>query len=64
MAEIILYTVDEAAEILKIRPKTLSHFIYTRQIEHIKVGGKVRLTPEALQTYLNKRTIKVYKDWK
>jgi excisionase family DNA binding protein len=44
-----LYTVEEAADILRLKPKTLRNWISARKIPFLKIGGSVRLSEQQLQ---------------
>ena len=52
-----LLTPDDIAAILGVkRDYVLKTLIYQRRIDHIKVGGHVRFTPEAVDRFLHANT--------
>ncbi len=60
-----LYRIDEAAEILRISPRTLATYVQKKQIAHVKMAGKKsstkRLTlfrQEDLDAFISKRAVK------
>lgn len=55
MAIETLYTKEEAAQILKISPNTVSNLISSRQITVIK-GRPVLIPESAIKQFLQKRT--------
>lgn len=44
-----LLTVEEAAEILAVKPRFVRHLIQTRRIHHVKVGHLVRIPRSGVQ---------------
>lgn len=52
-----LLTPDDIAAVLGVtRDYVIKTLIYERRIDHIKVGGHARFTPEALDKYLKANT--------
>ena len=43
-----LLRIDEAAEILNLRPKTLRNLISLRQIESVRIGRNVRISSDTI----------------
>jgi excisionase family DNA binding protein len=44
-----LLTVEEVAERLRCHPQTVRRFIWSGKLDHVKVGGMVRVPETALQ---------------
>lgn len=55
MAEALL-TLDEVASMLRIKRRTVQKFIDNGTLEAVKVGGRWRVRPEAIEDYLVKNT--------
>ena len=47
--EKIFYTIDEAAEILRVHRNTIYTLVRTKQIEHYRVGNQIRITAKELE---------------
>jgi excisionase family DNA binding protein len=52
-----LLRVAEAAERLGLTPKTLRFWIWTRKIEHVKIGRAVRIPEHAIEQLIEQGTI-------
>jgi excisionase family DNA binding protein len=50
-----LLTIDEAAEILNVSPKTIRRRIAARELPAIRDGRSVRVSPDDLRSYIAKR---------
>jgi excisionase family DNA binding protein len=57
-----LLTVCEAAERLGLKPATMRFWIWTRRIEHVKVGRAVRVREEAILDLIERGTIPAYEN--
>lgn len=57
MCELTLHSATEAAKILHVTPRTLYTIVAQREIEHVRIGGAIKLTPQAIEDYVNRRTI-------
>lgn len=44
-----LLTVPEASERLGLKPSTMRFWIWTRRIDHVKIGRAVRLREDTIQ---------------
>lgn len=51
-ANMSLWRVDQAADYLGIRPKTLYEWVRTGRVPHRKLGFNVRFDPEELETWV------------
>lgn len=56
-----LLTLDEVAQILKVHENTVIRIINKAEISAIKVSGQWRITVDALEDYLESRTVKASK---
>lgn len=56
----ICYTRDEAAEILKVKPDTISLWIRQGKLRGSRIGGgkNVRVTEEAIKEFLAKTEVR------
>lgn len=52
-----LLTIPEAANLLGLKCATLRTWIWTRQIEYVKLGRSVRLREDVLQDLIEQGTI-------
>ena len=52
-----LLTIPEASHRLGLKPATLRFWIWTRKIEHVKVGRAVRLREETIKELIQKGTV-------
>ena len=56
MADIKVYTTDEALEVLKVTRRTLYRYIKAGQIKAIRLGREYRITEDALKDFLERGT--------
>lgn len=56
MQEIVMYTLKEVEGMLKVTRRTLYNYLKAGEIEATKVGREWRVSREALQQFLLKRT--------
>lgn len=47
--EKIFYTIDEAAELLRVHRNTIYALVRSKQIEHYRVGNQIRITAKELE---------------
>ena len=47
--EKIFYTIDEAAELLRVHRNTIYTLVRSKQIEHYRVGNQIRITAKELE---------------
>lgn len=52
-----LLTIPEASARLGLKPATLRFWIWTRKIEHVKVGRAVRVSEQAIQDFIDRGTV-------
>lgn len=54
-----LLTLHDAADFLAVSVKTVRRLVETRQLDHVRVGGRrqIRFTPEQLDTYVRRHTV-------
>ena len=48
-----IYTIEQAAEVLLIKPRTLREWIRQEKIKAFKLGGLVRIHEEDLQAFID-----------
>lgn len=55
-----LYTINEASEILRIRPQTLRLWACKNKygLKYCKIGGLIRFRPKDIQDFINKSVVK------
>ena len=56
MADIKVYTTDEALEVLKVTRRTFYRYIKAGQIKAIRMGREYRITEDALKDFLERGT--------
>lgn len=49
-----LYTVDDVAALLSLRPKTIRAWVFRREIPFVRVGHNVRFQPEVIDELISK----------
>lgn len=47
-----LYTLQEAAEILKVNPRSVHRYKKDGRLETKKIGGRLRISQEALERFI------------
>jgi excisionase family DNA binding protein len=52
-----LLTISEASDRLGLKPSTLRFWIWTRRIEHVKVGRAVRVKEATVQAVIEHGTV-------
>ena len=52
-----LLTVEEAAEMTRLKPRTIYVYAERRKIPHIKLGTRLLFDREALQNWINSNTV-------
>lgn len=45
----LFYTIDEAAEVLKVHKNTIYNLVRSKKIEHYRVGNQIRITAKELE---------------
>lgn len=51
-----LFTVDEVAGQLRLRPLTIYRAVKSGKLEALRIGRVIRITPEQLEAFTQKRT--------
>ena len=49
-----IYTIEETAEILKIKPRTVRDWIAKKKLKSFKIGDLVRVHEEDLQAFIDR----------
>ena len=62
MANIKVYTTEEALEVLKVTKRTLYRYIKAGQIKAVRLGREYRITEDALKDFLEHGTEENYLD--
>jgi excisionase family DNA binding protein len=52
-----LLTISEASDRLGLKPATLRFWIWTRKIEHVKVGRSVRIREDTVAQIIEQGTV-------
>ena len=52
-----LLTIPQASERLSLKPATVRFWIWTRKIEHVKVGRSVRLREDTIDNLIQRGTV-------
>ena len=52
-----LLTIPEAADRLGLKPATVRFWIWTRKIDHVKVGRAVRLKENTIEELIQRGTV-------
>jgi excisionase family DNA binding protein len=60
MADIRVYTTEEALEVLKVTKRTLYRYIKAGQIKAVRLGREYRITEDALRDFLEHGTEENY----
>lgn len=60
MADIKVYTTEEALEVLKVTKRTLYRYIKAGQIKAVRLGREYRITEDALRDFLEHGTEENY----
>lgn len=55
MTEAIVYTIQEAAALLKVSQDTIRRMIKAKQLDAVKVRGQWRIKKESLDTLLEEK---------
>lgn len=45
----LFYTIEEAAELLRVHKNTIYNLVRSKQIEHYRVGNQIRITAAELE---------------
>jgi len=52
-----LQTIDEAAERLRLKPRTVRRWVFLRKVNYIKVGASVRIPESEIQRIIDEGTV-------
>ena len=58
-----IYTIEQAAEVLQIKPRTLREWIRQEKVKAFKLGGLVRIHEEDLQEFIDSARKKARMKW-
>lgn len=56
MSENTLYTTSQVAKILNVSDRTIRQMCYDNDIEHLRVRNQLRISEEALKSYIESNT--------
>ena len=59
MVNVVVYTVEEAAQVLKISRWKIFELIRTNQLRSVKIGGLRRIPHAAIEDYLTRLMVEV-----
>jgi excisionase family DNA binding protein len=59
-----LMTIDETADFLKLKPKTIKNWVGLRKIPYIKLGGAIRFDMKALEAWLKRKGVEEHAIWR
>jgi excisionase family DNA binding protein len=52
-----LFTIDEAAATLSVKPSTIRKWVFRRRLSYVKCGGAVRIPAAVLAEFVQRNTI-------
>lgn len=52
-----LLTVEEIAEFFQTSTSTIYRWVHKREIPFVKLGGKLRFSPDAIPEYIKKNSV-------
>ena len=52
-----LQTIDEAAERLRLKPRTVRRWIFLRKVDYVKVGASVRIPESEIERIIQEGTV-------
>lgn len=52
-----LLTIEEIAELFQTSTSTIYRWVHKREIPFVKLGGKLRFSPDAIQEYIKKNSV-------
>jgi len=52
-----LWTIEDVAEFLQVKPSVVKYWIYSRDIPYIKIGKFYRFDPVEIKEWVNNRKI-------
>lgn len=53
----MLLTIKEVSNILKISESTLYRWVHKKEIPFVKLGGKLRFSPDEIQEFIKKNSV-------
>lgn len=52
-----LRTIDEAAQRLRLKPRTVRRWVFLRKLDYVKVGGSVRIPESEIERVIEEGTV-------
>ena len=52
-----LLTVEEIVELFQTSTSTIYRWVHKREIPFVKLGGKLRFSPDTIQEYIKKNSV-------
>ena len=52
-----LRTIDEAAQRLRLKPRTVRRWVFLRKLDYVKVGGSVRISESEIERVIAEGTV-------
>lgn len=59
-----LMTIEEAADYIRMKPKTVRNWVGLRKIPFIKLGRNVRFDMKVLEKWLQRKSVEEHKIWR
>lgn len=54
-----LLTVEEIAELFQTSTSTIYRWVHKREIPFVKLGGKLRFSPDEIQEYIKQNSVSI-----
>lgn len=54
-----LLTVEEIAELFQASTSTIYRWVHKREIPFVKLGGKLRFSPDEIQEYIKQNSVSI-----
>ena len=54
-----LLTVEDIAELFQTSTSTIYRWVHKREIPFVKLGGKLRISPDEIQEYITQNSVSI-----
>jgi len=58
----MLFTIDEAAQQWRLKPRTVRRWIFLRKVDYVKVGGRVRISEAEILRVIEEGTVRRFRE--